>query len=102
IRPDPPSAFTLLRRRPRSASLGELSIRPIVFRRTALDVAVESDRAALFPILGVVFFDSRSVTQEAVKLSLLWVNNDPDMPSPNDQVAGLRFFYAPKVPGSPV
>ena len=70
--------------------------------RFAFDVAIESDRPALLPILGVVFINARAMPQKAVKLSSPGIHDYSDVAAPNYQVAGLRLFNPEKIFGSAV
>ena len=73
----------------------------IVFLR-ALNVAVKSDRPALFPILRVVFINSRAMPQKAVKLSSPGIHHYSDVATPNHQIARLRLFHSSKIIGSAI
>src|SRR5207248_5360622 len=46
---------------------------------------------------GIVEINRQTGTQRAVKRMRLGINHDADMPRPDDEVAGLRRFYARKL-----
>ena len=54
------------------------------------DVPIEPGLPAIDPIGGFVVIDSGPRTHEAEKDVTRWSDNDSHMPTPNDQVTGLR------------
>ena len=67
-----------------------------------LDVAVEPDFSAFFPVVRVVVVNAWPATQPAEEDTLRRIDHNSHMPGPDDQISRLRTRHSLEVIGSVV